>query len=59
MQEFGAQPTVFPTEKLEPESCSVPIPGGELIVSEAAGDLRAIPPRMVDAAGTLLGRVPV
>jgi hypothetical protein len=59
MQEFGAQPTVFPTGKPEPGSWSVPIAGGELIVSEAAGDLRAMPPRMIDAAGTLLGRPPV
>ena len=36
MEEFGAQPTVFPTGKPEPASWSVPIAGGELIVSVAA-----------------------
>jgi hypothetical protein len=59
MQQVGAQPTVFPTGKPEPGSWSVPIAGGELVVSEATGDLRAMPPRMIDEAGSLLGTAPV
>jgi hypothetical protein len=59
MQQFGAQPTVFPIEEPEPGSWSVPIRGGELVVSEATRDLRAMPPRMIAAATRLLGTAPV
>jgi len=59
MQQVGAQPTVFPTGKPEPGSWSVPIAGGELVVSEATGDLSAMPPTMIEAATSLLGTAPV
>jgi hypothetical protein len=59
LQQLGAQPTVFPMGEPEPGSWSVPIAGGEVVVSEATGDLRAMPPRMVDEAGRLLGTAPV
>ena len=59
MQQFGAQPTVFPEGEPEPGSWSVPIAGGELVVSEATGDLRTMPPRMIEAATSLIGTAPV
>ena len=60
MREFGAQPTVLPMgDQPEPGSWSVPIIGGELVVSEATGDLRAMPPPMIHAAIRLLGTAPV
>ena len=60
LRQFGAQPAVFRTGKPEPGSWSVPITGGELVVSEATSDnLRAMPPRMIDEAGVLLGMAPV
>jgi hypothetical protein len=37
----------------------VPIAGGELVVSEATGDLRTMPPRMIEAATSLIGTAPV
>jgi hypothetical protein len=58
-QQFGAQPTVFPRGAPEPGSWSVPIAGGELVVSEASGDLRTMPPRMIEEATSLLGMAPV
>ena len=60
MREFGAQPTVLPMgDRPEPRSWSVPITGGELVVSEATGDLRAMPEPMIHAATRLLGTTPV
>jgi hypothetical protein len=59
MQQFGAQPTVFPMAEPEPGSWSVPTAGGELVVSEATSDLRAMPPRMIEAATSLLGMTSV
>jgi hypothetical protein len=59
MQQFGAQPTVFPMGEPEPGSWSVPIAGGELVVSEATRDLQTMPPRMIEAATSLLGTAPV
>jgi hypothetical protein len=37
----------------------VPITGGELVVSEATGDLRTMSPRMIEAATSLIGTAPV
>jgi hypothetical protein len=59
MQQFGAQPTVFPKGEPEPGSWSVPIAGAELVVSEATRDLRTMPPSMIEAATSLLGTPPV
>jgi hypothetical protein len=60
MRQFGAQPTVLPMgDQPEPGSWSVPISGGELVVSEATGDLRAMPEAMIHAAMRLLGATPV
>jgi hypothetical protein len=60
MRQFGAQPTVLPMgDQPEPGSWSVPISGGELVVSEATGDLRAMPEAMIHAAIRLLGTTPV
>ena len=51
MRQFGAQPAVLPMGgQPEPGSWSVPITDGELVVSEATSDLRAMPPSMIDAA---------
>ena len=59
MQQFGAQPTVFPMGEPEPGSWSVPIAGAELVVSEATRDLRTMPPSIIEAATSLLGTPPV
>jgi hypothetical protein len=60
MRQFGAQPTVLPMgDQPEPGSWSVPISGGELVVSEATGDLRAMPEPMIHAAIRVLGTAPV
>jgi hypothetical protein len=53
------QPTAFTVGAPEPASWSVPIAGGELVVSEATGDLRTMPPRMTEAATSLIGTAPV
>ena len=60
MRQFDAQPTVLPIgDQREPGSWSVPITGGELVVSEATSDLRAMPAAMIHAAIRLLGTAPV
>ena len=60
MRQFGAKPTVLPMGgQPEPGSWSVPIINGELVVSEATSDLRAMPPAMIHAAIRLLGTAPV
>ena len=60
MRQFGAQPAVLPMGgQPEPGSWSVPITDGELVVSEATSDLRAMPPAMINAAIRLLGTAPV
>jgi hypothetical protein len=43
----------------EPGSWSVPITDGELVISEATADLRAMPPVMIESATRLLGMAPV
>jgi hypothetical protein len=59
-RQFGAQPAVLPMGgQPEPGSWSVPITDGELVVSEATSDLRAMPPAMIHAAIRLLGTAPV
>jgi pimeloyl-ACP methyl ester carboxylesterase len=60
MRQFDAQPTVLPMgDQPEPGSWSVPIIGGQLVVSDATSDLRAMPPAMIHAAIRLLGTTPV
>jgi hypothetical protein len=59
MRQFGANPTVLPMgDQPEPGSWSVPITDGELVISEATADLRAMPPAMIESATRLLGTTP-
>jgi hypothetical protein len=60
LRQFGAKPTVLPMGgQPEPGSWSVPITNGELVVCEATGDLRSMPPAMIHSALRLLGTAPV
>ena len=60
MRQFGAKPTVLPMGgQPEPGSWSVSITNGELVISEATGDLRSMPPAMIHSALRLLGTAPV
>ena len=59
MRQFGAKPTVLPMGgQPEPGSWSLAITDGELVISEATGDLRAMPPLMIESATHLLGTPP-
>ena len=59
MRQFGAIPTVLPMgDHPEPGSWSVPITDGELVISEATADLRAMPPAMIESATRLLETTP-